>query len=90
MRQLQAEAEESKRIEKEGLIALSMKVADLFGSQDTISTNVSKGVADIKYLEISLCLDTPLMSEKQRRRLNPVEFTVGRATGLQESAIATG
>ena len=70
------------RVEKEGLIVLSMKFTNLFGSQDSISAKITDAVGNVKDLDVSLSLDTPLMSEKQRRQLNPMEFIIQQATNL--------
>lgn len=82
LRQLQMEAEETLRIEKEGLVVLSVNFADLFASHDSVWARLDKPVANVKDLDICLSLATPLMSEKQCKLLNPMEFIVGQALNL--------
>ena len=61
---------------------LSLKLADLFASRDNISAKLQEGVATLCGLEIHLNLDTPLMSDEQRRALNPMTFTVSRVSNI--------
>ncbi len=70
------------RIEKEGLIILSINFADLFAGRDHVKAKIRKGVGNVKDLEVCLSLATPLMSEKQRKKLNPMEFIIGQASNL--------
>ncbi len=59
-----------------------MKFADLFGSRNTINAKIEESVRNVKDLQVSLSLDSSLMSDKQRRQLNPMEFTIEDATNI--------
>lgn len=65
------------RIDK-AAITLSIKLSDLFDSRDkvTVSTCTKDSGNEIKYCEITLQMETPLMSDWQRRSLNPMTVTI--------------
>lgn len=64
------------------MVVLSIKLADLFASHTSVTAALKEGVANLKDFEISLCLETPLMSEEQRRALNPMTVTVKQCHNL--------
>ena len=88
LQQLQLEAAEKARIDKEGVVVLSIKLADLFASHTSVTTSLKEGVANLKDFEISLCLETPLMSEEQRQALNPMTVTVKQCHNLPPLSLA--
>ena len=48
MRQLETEAAEKNRIEREGLVVLRLKMANLFAKQESILAQMSNPVGNIK------------------------------------------
>lgn len=80
MKQLQDEANEKERINREGLVVLSIKMADLFGDENKVKVCLSDSIDDLKYFEVSVCLETSLMSEEQRCILNPMTIIIKDCT----------
>ena len=48
MHQLEAEAAEKVRVEREGLVVLRLRMADLFAKRDSIVTKMDSPIANIK------------------------------------------
>ena len=57
------------------MVTLSIKLADLFGSCNVIKSS-TKDVAELKYFEVSLQLESPLMTDGQRKLLSPMTITI--------------
>lgn len=83
LKQLQTEAIEQARLEKEGMAVLEIKMANLFAvGGETVSVELGKSVNNLKKFEVSVNLDGPLMSEELSRTLNPMTITVCKASNL--------
>ena len=48
LRRLEAEAAEKARLEREGVVVLRLKMADLFAKQDSIKTKLDSPIDNIK------------------------------------------
>ncbi|CAI8036981.1 Uncharacterized protein FLJ43738 [Geodia barretti] len=81
-RRMAAEAAEKARVEREGLVLLRLKMADLFAKRDSISAKMDTSTDNIRVFEVSVSLESPLMSDAHRRTLNPTVITVHRAINL--------
>lgn len=83
LKQLQMEAAEQARIDREGIAMLEIKMADLFAvGKESVSADLEKGVGILKAFEVSVNLESPLLSEELSRALNPMTITVCKATNL--------
>jgi hypothetical protein len=78
----QEDAHAKAQMDKEGFIQLSIKLADLFASRDSLTVSVKDENSEMKYFEISMHFETPLMSDWQRQLLNPMTFTVNSCSSL--------
>lgn len=48
VRQMEAEAAERARVEREGVVVLRLRMADLFGKRDIIATKLNSPTDDIR------------------------------------------
>lgn len=87
MKQLEAEAAEKTRIEREGLVALSLNIADLFATRTSVSAKFGGAVGDLRGVEVAINLETPLMSDALMHELNPMTVTIGQLTNLPSPLI---
>lgn len=62
------------------MIVLSIKLSDLFADEKNVKVYVKDGIAELAYYEVSASLETPLMSEQQRRILNPMTIIIKDCT----------
>jgi hypothetical protein len=81
-RRMAAEVAEKARVEREGLVLLRLKMADLFAKRDSISAKMETSTDNIRVFEVSVSLESPLMSDAHRQSLNPTMITVLRAINL--------
>ena len=84
----EAEAAEKAREEKEGVVLLRLPLAELFAKQGVITTQLDSPVKNIKGLEVTVSVATPLMPEQILRELNPLTITVTKATGLPDKPVS--
>ena len=82
LKQLQAEAAEKARIDKEGIAMLSIKLSDLFAGRKSVTARMATPVANLKEFEVELSLESPLMPEALQRFLNPVTISVANVVNL--------
>ena len=57
-------------------------MADLFSSRSGVSAKFGRAIADLRGLEVSIDLETPLMSDALMQELNPMTVTIGQLTNL--------
>ena len=88
LRQREAEAAEKAREEREGVVLLRLPLAELFAKHGLITTQLDAPVKDIKGLEVTVSMATPLMPERLLRELNPLTITVTKATGLPDKPVS--
>ena len=88
LRLLEAEAAEQLREERDGLFCLRLPLADLFAKQGAISVQLDAPVKNVRSLEVTVSMATPLMPEDLLRELNPLTITVVKATGLPDHPVS--
>eukprot|EP00731_Ephydatia_muelleri_P003276 Em0001g3276a len=77
-----AEAAEDARVEREGLAMLPLPLASLYGHSPTLTSTLPQGRVDLRDMRVTLEVEESLMSDQQRRDLNPLCITVCQARGI--------
>lgn len=76
------EQAEEARVEREGMATLSLPLAPLYGLSPTITSSLDQDIRDLKDMKVTVEVENTLMSDDQRRTLNPLCITVCQARGI--------
>eukprot|EP00794_Sanderia_malayensis_P005993 gene5993-6689_t len=75
-------------IKHHGLASIPVKLSALFTGTKFISSRLESATGTVEDLVISLSLDAPLLSEPQKRVLNPLVIKVSNATNMPSKPLS--
>ncbi|XP_056000936.1 uncharacterized protein LOC130048351 isoform X2 [Ostrea edulis] len=75
----------AEQIRKYGICMVPIRMGLFFSGMKSITNRLDSPIPGIEDMFIQLKLDTPLMSDKQKKELNPMILTVRNATNLPDS-----
>ncbi|XP_067683346.1 uncharacterized protein [Haliotis asinina] len=83
-----AAAEAAEKAKKFGICVVPIRMSLLFAGMKSLTGRLQKPVPGIEDLFISVALDSPLMTDKQKADLNPMIIKIQSATNLPETPMS--